>query len=66
SNIDGLNDALNDGKISLYLGSDPTGNSLHVGYLVPIMMMRWFQKFGHRPVMLHGVSQGSCRPKPAL
>ncbi|MDR2268743.1 MAG: tyrosine--tRNA ligase [Rickettsiales bacterium] len=58
SNIDGLNDALNDGKISLYLGSDPTGNSLHVGHLVPIMMMRWFQKFGHRPVMLVGGATG--------
>ncbi|MFI3242546.1 MAG: tyrosine--tRNA ligase [Alphaproteobacteria bacterium] len=37
-----------------YLGSDPTGDSLHVGHLVPVMMMRWFQKCGHKPIMLVG------------
>lgn len=37
-----------------YLGSDPTGDSLHVGHLVPVMMMRWFQKCGHKPLMLVG------------
>lgn len=37
-----------------YLGSDPTGDSLHVGHLVPVMMMRWFQKCGHTPIMLVG------------
>lgn len=37
-----------------YLGSDPTADSLHVGHLVPVMMMRWFQKCGHRPLMLVG------------
>ena len=29
-----------------YLGSDPTGDSLHVGHIVPLMMLRWFQKCG--------------------
>ena len=37
-----------------YLGSDPTGDSLHVGHIVPLMMMRWFQKCGHKPLMLVG------------
>lgn len=37
-----------------YLGSDPTADSLHVGHLVPVMMMRWFQKCGHKPLMLVG------------
>lgn len=37
-----------------YLGSDPTGDSLHVGHLVPLMMMRWFQKCGHKPILLVG------------
>lgn len=37
-----------------YLGSDPTGDSLHVGHLVPVMMMRWFQKLGHKPILLVG------------
>ncbi len=37
-----------------YLGSDPTADSLHVGHLVPVMMMRWFQKCGNKPLMLVG------------
>lgn len=58
SNIDALNDALNAGKITAYLGSDPTADSLHVGHLVPVMMMRWLQKYGHRPLMLVGGATG--------
>lgn len=58
SNIDGLNDALNAGKITAYLGSDPTADSLHVGHLVPVMMMRWLQKYGHRPITLVGGATG--------
>ncbi len=58
SNIDGLNNALNNGKIAAYLGSDPTADSLHVGHLVPVMMMRWLQKYGHRPIMLVGGATG--------
>ena len=37
-----------------YYGSDPTGDSLHIGHIVPIMILRWFQKLGHKPVMLVG------------
>ena len=37
-----------------YLGSDPTGDSLHVGHIVPLMMLRWFQKCGHKPLALVG------------
>lgn len=37
-----------------YLGSDPTGDSLHVGHIVPLMMMRWFQKLGNKPIALVG------------
>lgn len=58
SNMDALNDALNNGKICAYLGADPTADSLHVGHLVPVMMMRWFQKFGHKPIMLVGGATG--------
>lgn len=58
SNIDGLTDALNNGKITAYLGSDPTADSLHVGHLVPVMMMRWLQKYGHKPLMLVGGATG--------
>ena len=58
SNIDGINDALNAGKITAYLGSDPTADSLHVGHLVPVMMMRWLQKYGHKPITLVGGATG--------
>ncbi len=58
SNMDALTDALNNGQITAYLGSDPTADSLHVGHLVPVMMMRWLQKFGHRPLMLVGGATG--------
>ncbi|MBO4626013.1 MAG: tyrosine--tRNA ligase [Alphaproteobacteria bacterium] len=58
SNMDALNDALNNGKICAYLGADPTADSLHVGHLVPVMMMRWFQKYGHKPIMLVGGATG--------
>lgn len=58
SDMAALNDALNNGKITAYLGSDPTADSLHVGHLVPVMMMRWLQKYGHRPLMLVGGATG--------
>lgn len=58
SNLDGLNDALNAGQITAYLGSDPTADSLHVGHLVPVMMMRWLQKYGHKPIALVGGATG--------
>lgn len=58
SNMDAVADLLNNGKIAVYLGSDPTADSLHVGHLVPVMMMRWLQKYGHKPLMLVGGATG--------
>lgn len=58
SNMDGLNDALNSGKIVAYWGTDPTGDSLHVGHLASLMLMRWFQKYGHKPITLVGGATG--------
>lgn len=58
SNFDGINDALNAGKITAYWGTDPTGDSLHVGHLASLMLMRWFQKYGHRPITLVGGATG--------
>jgi tyrosyl-tRNA synthetase len=46
--------ALNAGIVSAYIGFDCTADSLHVGSLVPIMLMRLLQKHGHRPVALMG------------
>ena len=40
--------------ITFYVGFDTTADSLHVGHLLPIMGMRWLQKFGHTPIALVG------------
>ncbi len=58
SNLEGLNDALNAGKVVGYWGTDPTGDSLHVGHLASLMFMRWFQKYGHKPILLVGGATG--------
>jgi tyrosyl-tRNA synthetase len=42
----------------LYAGFDPTASSLHVGSLLPLMALRRFQKFGHRPIALVGGATG--------
>jgi len=41
-------------KISLYLGIDPTADSIHIGHFIPLMLMSYFQKHGHRPIILMG------------
>lgn len=43
-----------DKPIKLYGGFDPTADSLHIGNLVGIVLLRWFQKFGHTPVVILG------------
>ncbi len=49
-----LDAALRAGVVSAYAGFDPTGDSLHVGHLVPIMLLRLLQRHGHRPVVVLG------------
>src|SRR5690554_5082415 len=43
---------------SAYVGFDPTADSLHIGHLVPIMILSFFQRCGHRPVALVGGATG--------
>ena len=43
-----------EGPVTAYIGFDATSDSLHVGSLVQIMMLRWLQKTGHRPIVLMG------------
>ncbi|MDY0175453.1 MAG: tyrosine--tRNA ligase [Lentisphaeria bacterium] len=45
---------LSAGPATFYVGFDPTGNSLHIGHLLPVMAMRWLQSCGHRPIALVG------------
>ena len=50
----GLDDALVAGVVPGYIGFDATAKSLHVGSLIQIMMLRWLQKTGHKPITLMG------------
>ena len=50
----GLDALAADGRVSAYIGFDCTADSLHVGSLVQIMMLRWLQTTGHRPIVLLG------------
>jgi len=50
----GLDEALSIGVTPAYIGFDATAKSLHVGSLIQIMMLRWLQKTGHKPITLMG------------
>tara|TARA_B100000427_G_scaffold316108_1_gene310855 strand:+ start:285 stop:1583 length:1299 start_codon:yes stop_codon:yes gene_type:complete len=54
----GLEDYLKEEMRSAYIGFDPTSDSLHIGHLVPIMLLAHFQKAGHRPIALVGGATG--------
>ncbi len=54
TDLEGLDAKAAAGPISAYIGFDATADSLHVGSLVQIMMLRWIQKTGHRPMPLMG------------
>ncbi|MYL41492.1 tyrosine--tRNA ligase [Virgibacillus salexigens] len=54
----GLEKHLSENEVTLYCGFDPTGDSLHIGHLVPITMLKRFQKAGHKPIALIGGGTG--------
>jgi tyrosyl-tRNA synthetase len=49
---------LNEKPRTVYAGFDPTSDSMHVGNLVPVMLLRRFQQAGHRPIVLVGGATG--------
>lgn len=49
---------LNSGSRTLYCGFDPTADSLHIGSLVPLLMLKRFQLAGHKPIALVGGATG--------
>jgi tyrosyl-tRNA synthetase len=53
-----LDKLLSESKQAIYIGFDPTADSLHVGSLVPALMLARFQRAGHRPIVLVGGSTG--------
>src|SRR5215204_7349212 len=54
----GLEQRLEQGPLTAYVGLDPTADSLHVGSLVPIIGAAWLQRFGHTPIVLIGGGTG--------
>ena len=54
TDLQALDEALTHGPVTAYIGYDATAASLHVGHLLNIMMLRWFQKTGNRPITLMG------------
>ena len=54
----GTEEQLNKEMTSAYVGIDPTADSLHIGHLVSIMMLKHFQRAGHRPIALVGGATG--------
>lgn len=57
TDVDALREAC-ENPITLYCGFDPTGDSLHAGHLVPMIMLRRFQLAGHHPIALAGGATG--------
>ncbi len=54
TDVEALDKKLSEGILPAYIGFDATAKSLHVGNLMPIMLLRWFQKSGHKPIVLMG------------
>lgn len=54
----GTEEFLNQSSRSAYVGIDPTADSLHIGHLVSVMIMRHFQRCGHKPILLIGGATG--------
>jgi tyrosyl-tRNA synthetase len=58
TDLDALSQQLDAGPITLYYGCDPSAASLHVGNLIGLIVLRWFQRAGHRPIGLAGGATG--------
>ncbi|HZK19948.1 MAG TPA: tyrosine--tRNA ligase, partial [Treponemataceae bacterium] len=54
TDIDGLSDLMDKGPVTFYIGTDPTGPSLHIGHMVPIFALRHLREAGHTGVALIG------------
>jgi len=59
SDEEGLRDLVDGKDISLYCGLDPTGDSMHIGHLLPFMTLERFANAGHHPYIVIGGATGS-------
>jgi tyrosyl-tRNA synthetase len=58
TDLDALAERLDAGPVTVYAGFDPTADSLQIGNLVPLLLLRRFQQHGHRPIALAGGATG--------
>lgn len=58
TDLEGLDEYLTNEKVTLYAGFDPTADSLHIGHLLPIVILKRFQNAGHRIIPLVGGATG--------
>ncbi|OCS88322.1 tyrosine--tRNA ligase [Caryophanon tenue] len=59
TDAEGMEKLLNEQKVSLYVGVDPTADSMHIGHIVPLLTLRRFQQAGHTPILLVGGATGT-------
>lgn len=64
SDEENLSKLLDEKSVGVYCGTDPTGDSLHVGHLIPFMMLKRFQLAGHRAFILIGGEQDQLAIRP--
>ncbi len=58
TSMPGIEELFKGGMVSAYVGTDPTADSLHIGHLVSVMMLKHLQSCGHKPLMLVGGATG--------
>ena len=54
----GVDEELEKKSLSAYIGFDPTSDSLHIGSLVQLLILKHFQEYGHKPILLIGGATG--------
>ncbi|MRJ47331.1 tyrosine--tRNA ligase [Fundicoccus ignavus] len=59
TDADGLEKLLGEKAVGIYCGVDPTGDSMHIGHLIPFMILKRFQLAGHKPMVVIGGATGS-------
>ena len=59
TDTEGLGKALDEKSLALYCGVDPTGDSMHIGHLLPFLVLKRFQHAGHQPIVLVGGATGT-------
>lgn len=59
TDIEGLEKVLDEKSLALYCGVDPTGDSMHIGHLLPFLVLKRFQQAGHKPIVLVGGATGT-------